>query len=155
MSAQLTEERRERQPHEYYSPERKAEVLSLYDANNGNLKRTSLETGIDHSTIRYWVENQERYRELQPKQRLDLAERFKKNAHLALDLAETKASEASYAQLMTGAAIATDKMQLLNNLPTSITVNVERVELVGILQSALEAGLADAIDVSPEPERIE
>ena len=41
------------------------------------------------------------------------------------------------------AAIATDKMQLLRNLPTSITETVDRQELTIILESAL----SEAIDL--------
>jgi hypothetical protein len=42
------------------------------------------------------------------------------------------------------AAIATDKMQLLRNLPTSINETIERQEITLILQSALD----EAIDIS-------
>jgi transposase-like protein len=137
MSAELTQERPEPRTYTDYSTERKAEALALLDANAGNIKRTANETGIDHATLRYWIQNRERFREFQPQQTLDLAQRFENNVHLALNLAESKASEASYAQLMTGAAIATDKMQLLRNQPTSITQHVNSESLTVVLQQVL------------------
>jgi len=137
MSAELTQERPSNLIYADYSQEKKAEVLALYDANGANLKRTANETGIDHATIRYWIQHRERFREFQPQQQENLAQRFEFNAHLALDLAQSKASEASYAQLMTGAAIATDKMQLLRAQPTSITQHVNSDNLTLVLQQVL------------------
>jgi len=51
----------------------------------------------------------------------DLAKRFEGIAHKALDFADGKMEGASFAQLMTGSGIATDKMLLLRGEATSIT----------------------------------
>jgi hypothetical protein len=137
MSAELTQERPERRPHEYYSPERKAEILSLLDANNGNTLKTANQSGISHTTIQYWELNRHRFDELRQEKQADLASRMENAANYALDLAQTKAPDASYAQLMTGAAIAIDKMQLLRNQPTSITQHVNSESLTVVLAQVL------------------
>ena len=156
MSAELTQERFERGAYTDYSPERKAEVLALLDANGGNITRTANEAGIQYSTLQYWQANKDRFNEFRQQKELDLASKFESNAHLLVNsISEHDLSTASLSQKATAAGIMVDKMQLLRGLPTSISESVERIELVSILQSALEAGLADAIDVSPEPERIE
>ncbi len=148
MSAELTQERPEHlRPYADYSLEQKAEVLALVSANGGNVDRTARETNIPHQTIRFWLANKERFSNLQSQQTQDLAQRFENNIHLALNLAESKASEASYAQLMTGAAIATDKMQLLRNQPTSITQHINSESLTVVLQQVL-----NEITTSSEPE---
>ena len=138
----------ERQPHEYYSPERKAEVLAMVAANEGNVLKTARETGIRHSLIQYWQANQDRYANLRHQKQLDLASRYERLTHICLDNWESKIDNASLAQLATASAIATDKMLLLRGQPTSITEHVERPELVSILREALESQL-DVIDVEP------
>ena len=151
MSAQL--ESQPKAPYQDYSLDRKAEVLAMVKANDGNVDRTALETGIPHQTIRYWLANSDRFSQIQTQKSVDLAQKLENQAHFYLDLAEGKAAGAPFNHLMTGAAIAIDKMQLLRGLPTSINAEVERQELVVILQSALSAGLeGETIDVTPEPE---
>jgi len=153
MSAVLEQERPtgapQRQPHEYYSPERKAEVLSLLDANEGNLRLTAKDTGIDKETIRYWIQNRHRYVELQPKKLIDLAQIAESNARrLASNISTMDLSEVPLNHQATAFGIMIDKMQLLRGLPTNITESVERQDVTVILQSAL----SDAIDITPDRE---
>jgi transposase-like protein len=146
MSAQSPLEAPQVKPYQDYSREQKAEVLAILEANSGNLKRTAAETGIDHSTIRYWYENRDRFRELQPQKIIDLASKAESNAHLLADsIATHDLDTASLSQKATAYGVMIDKMQLLRGLPTSITETVERQDMTIILQSAL----SDAIDVTP------
>ena len=137
----------ERQPIVYqdYSLDRKAEVLALVKANNGNVLRTAQETGIHHATIQYWQANEDRFAQIQQQKQADLAQECEDDARYYFALARSKAPGAPYNHLMTGAAIATDKMQLLRGLPTAITESVERTDMTVILQSAL----SDTIDITP------
>jgi len=135
-----------------YSKEERAQALALYD-RVGSLDLASETLGIPKSTLATWQSNTEESLELRTKSQQDLAEKFEMAAHRFLDLASKKAKRAQFNHLMTGAGIAVDKMQLLRGLPTSINAEVERQELVVILQSALAAGLeGEAIDVTPEPD---
>jgi len=132
-----------------YSLEQKAEVLALFDANEGNLKRTASETGIDPATLRYWIRNRDKYKQIQPQKIIDLATKSELNAHLLADsIANHDLENATLASKATAYGIMIDKMQLLRGLPTSITESVERQELTVILESALAA----AIDVTPTPD---
>ena len=133
-----------RESYNDYSRERKGEILALYYANGQNLKQTALEVGINPATIRYWLDTGI---EIQTKTKADLAQKFENAANFYLDLAEDKAAEAPFNHLMTGAGIAVDKMQLLRGLPTSITENVDRQELVVLLQTALGETISDSVDV--------
>ena len=127
----------EREAYQDYSPERKAEVLALVEANAGNVLQTSRETGIHHATIRYWQENSHRFSEIQKRKQEDLATRYEHLAHITLDNWEAKVPDASLAQLATASAIATDKMLLLRGQPTSIVETVDRTEISVVLESIL------------------
>ena len=137
-----------------YSTQRKAEVLALVAANDGNVQKTALEVGIPHQTIRHWLKQSDRYSQIQTTSALNLADKLEVIAHSTADsLAEHDLSIVSFRDKAAVLAVAVDKMQLLRGLPTSINAEVERQELVVILQSALSAGLeGDAIDVTPGSE---
>lgn len=136
----------EREPHTYYPPEQKAHVLALLDANNGNVLRTAEQTGINRSTIQYWIANESRYANLQQQKVIDLAAKAELNANLLADSIHSHdLDSASLSQKATAFGIMVDKMQLLRGQPTSITETVEKHDLTVILQSAL----SDAIDVTP------
>ena len=147
MSAEFTVERPERRPHEYYSHERKAEILSLLDANDGNVWRTAQESNIPHSLLQYWIANESRYANLRQEKKTDLVDKLDFHINLALDTAQKRAEEATYGQLMTGAAIAIDKKQLLLNQPTNIVQHVNSESLTVVLQQVL-----NEITTSTEPE---
>jgi len=150
MSAVLEQERPtnapQRQPHEYYSPERKAEVLALLSANKGNLSKTANESGITLSTIQYWVANKDRFTDLRNERAVDLALIAENNAkRLGLNISTMDLSEVPLNHQATAFGIMIDKMQLLRGLPTNITESVERQDVTVILQTAL----SDAIDITP------
>ena len=135
--------------------DKKAEAIAAYDANGHNLKQTARLLDIHPETLRYWLKDADRYRnEFQPEKSADLASKLENNAHnLADSIADHDLSIVPLAAKATALGIVIDKMQLLRGLPTSINADVERQELVIILQSALDAGLeGEAIDVTPEPE---
>ena len=135
-----------------YSLDRKAEVLALVEANGGNALQTSRETGIAVQTIQYWQANASRFAELRQSKQIDLAEKLHNIAHNCADLLEDGRLETASVREIVGAmGQSIEKRQLILGLPTSINAEVERQELVVILQSALSAGMeGEAIDVTPE-----
>ncbi len=138
MSAELTVERPERRPHEYYSPERKAEVLALLDANNGNVLRTANEVGINHSLLQYWIENRDKYANLRQQKKEDLDSILDKTVHKYInsifshDLEETPLNQKAQAF-----GIVFDKLQISRSLPTSITQHQNSESLTIVLQQVL------------------
>ncbi len=136
-----------------YPADKKAEALAAYEANDHNLKQTARLLNIPAPTLRYWLQDSDRYKlEFKPQKSLDLAQKLENNAHnLADSIADHDLSIVPLASKATALGIVIDKMQLLRGLPTSINAEVERQELVVILQSALSAGLeGETIDVTPE-----
>lgn len=121
-----------------YSPEQKAEVISKVRANGGSVTLTAKLLGIPRQTIDYWIREQDRYADFQPEIQRELSNKLENIAHnLADSIEDHDLSIVPLASKATALAIAIDKMQLLRGLPTSITGEVERQELVVILQSAL------------------
>lgn len=130
-----------------YSAARKAEVLALVDAANGNVLQVARDTGIAHQTIRYWLADESRYSEFKNEKRVELTEKLDFTAHLLVDsITSEKIADASLSQIATAAGIMIDKSQLLKGLPTSISESVERQELTVLLSDAL----SEAIDITPE-----
>lgn len=152
MSAQL-----ESQPkpvaYQDYSLDRKAEVLALVEANGGNVLQTARETGIAFQTIQYWQANASRFTELRQEKLVDIGEKLEKTVHKLIDsVHDHDLSATPLGQKATAFGIVFDKLQLHRGLPTSINAEVERQELVLILQSALDAVPEDdPIDVTPAP----
>lgn len=148
-----------------YSDSQKANALAVLSANRGNVLRTSRELNIPERTLNDWSHlaenamNPNSKRPVSPEYALEIAQlreqkvaelsnvfesvALKYLAHASEDsvVNQTKGRDAVFS-----AAIATDKMQLLRNQPTSITETVERNEISIILQSAL----SEAIDVRPD-----
>jgi transposase-like protein len=149
-------------PRRKYSDSQKANALAVLSANRGNVLRTSRELDIPERTLNDWSHlaenamNPNSTRPVSPEYALEIAQlREEKEAaladvfegvarkylaHASKDdiVAQTRGRDAVFS-----AAIAVDKSQLLKGLPTSINAEVERQELVIILQSALAAGLED------------
>ena len=138
VAPQLPPNKPERQPHEYYPPERKAEVLALLSANNNNLSKTASESGITLSTIQYWVANKDRFTDLRNEKQADLANIAEINAkRLGLSINTMDLSEVPLNHQATAFGIMVDKMQLLRNQPTSITEHVNSDSITVVLQSVL------------------
>jgi len=138
-----------------YPEELKAAVIAAIKANGGNVLATSKLFNIPRDTVNYWWRNSDRFVEIEQTSAGNLADKLENIAHQAADsIADHDLSIVSYRDK--GAVLSTviDKMQLLRGLPTLISADIERQELVVILQSALAAGLErEAIDVTPEPEK--
>lgn len=135
-----------------YNSEQKAEIIAQVHACNGSITHVASLRGIPRNTIKYWMEEQDRYSEIRPEITRNLSDKLENIAHnLADSIEDHDLSIVPLASKATALAIAVDKMQLLRGLPTSINTEVERQELVVILQSALSAGLeTPAIDITPE-----
>jgi transposase-like protein len=130
-----------------YSVDRKAEVIALVEANNGNVWKTAQQTGIHHSTIQYWLASPNKFADIQHAKRIELTEKLDKTADLLVDsITPEKIADANLSQIATAAGIMIDKSQLLKGLPTDISASIEKVELTVVLQDALR----DVIDITPE-----
>jgi transposase-like protein len=144
-----------------YSDREKATALALYDAT-GTLTEVANACGIPDSTLCDWIKGNRGVSspdvsimrsgyELKP---LDLADRFDEIAHRATGevvgrLRNSKQAEKiSMPHLIRAAEISVDKSQLLRAQPTQITESLERLDLVMILQGALQAAV---IDIEAEP----
>lgn len=122
-----------------YSKDRKAEVLALVAAYGGNVLRAARETGIPHQTIHYWLSKPERYSQLRQEKVTDLAQQCESDANYYLGLAREKAPDAPYNHLITGAAIAIDKMLVLRNLsaqPNNLDNQDQAMQIRSIVASA-------------------
>ena len=129
-----------------YSEQERAGAVALYD-QTGNLEKTSQTLGIPLSTLAGWVNSGDYDSELRNQKAVVLAEKFENAAHLYLDLAVKKSKKAPFNHLMTGAAIAIDKSQLLKGLPTSITASNQAIE-------GLKDKLAEAIQLAREQRKV-
>jgi transposase-like protein len=104
-----------------YSAERKAEILAQVTAHGGNVAQVARLTDIPHQTIRSWLEQADRYSELQTQKQTDLAQKLENNAHkLADSIAEHDLTIVPLQSKATALGIMVDKMQLLRGQPTSI-----------------------------------
>lgn len=106
-----------------YTDDDRATALAVLQSNGGNLSRTARETGISQSTIRGWRDDPHPdLAELRDQKRETLSELWENIARAyiarALDAAAVKDTGAQSA--VTVAAIATDKLQLLQGKPTEI-----------------------------------
>lgn len=123
-----------------YDDAAKARGLAVLRANGGNAKKTARELGVPRSTLRAWAglrENEGKRAADVPATVVndavaDLARKWLETAHRAVDLAnellERKESR-GVKDLLVGAAVATEKHQLLVGGPTSRTESL-RVSLV-------------------------
>ena len=105
-----------------YTEDEKSTVLTLLATLDGNITATSKQSGYPAQTIRQWRDGRGINTDVTKKRdekKADLAQLFEDMANQALKRAGIEIDNASYAQLMTGAAIAVDKMRLLRELPTS------------------------------------
>lgn len=109
---------------EKHTDDERAATLALLASNGGNIAKTARGTGLSESTIRNWRDGVGvAPPELVANKKADLAAMFKAEAEGALGAAKSKRDDANYRDLVTGAAIAADKYQLLSGEAT------ERVEV--------------------------
>lgn len=135
-----------------YSPEFKADAISLVQANGGNVSKTAKDLGLTESTIRYWIEQEtQAQREIREGRKGELAEQFEHVSRVYIDraLEPDAIQKTSGYYAVIAASDAMKSAQLLRGQPTSITASIERTELTVLLQSALGVAI-DPADNLPE-----
>ena len=152
-----------------YSDDDKAVALAVLEVNKGDYSRTARQCNVPRQHLQRWVRGEgvnDAVQEIVQGKRGDLANRFEARAHEFLDaVTPEKIAEAGLRDLMTSAAIATDKMRLLReqstvNVAHTLT-NEDRIarlqELMQIMadRKALAEQEADAtIDAEFESEEV-
>lgn len=114
-----------------YTDREKAMFLLALEANAGNLSATERETGVPLETLRDWRNGlavNADIANIRNETRGNLADEFEALTWQALKLAKDKAIEATYQQLVTGAAIGADKQQLLRGKATQIVDEPARAD---------------------------
>jgi transposase-like protein len=140
-----------------YSPEFKAQTLVLLETNAGNVSKTAKENGINESTLRYWIEEQNKLsREIREGAKGDIADAFERVSRLYLDrAAEPGAIEKTsgyYAVIAASDAIKS--AQLLRGQPTSISGSVMSEDERRLRVAELLAGIQARAQTSksdPDP----
>ena len=134
-----------------YSEEFKADALTALELNEGNVRLTARKLGIPDDTLYSWsngVGISQHVLRLQAGVKGPLADRFEETARLYLEHAqkpEIIARTSGYYAVV-GASDAMKSSQLLRNLPTSITLDLNGTDLASVLQGVL----GEVIDVTPE-----
>lgn len=107
-----------------YTDDDRAAALAALEANNGNVARTSRETGVGRATLNRWASETGHRKEAAdarlPEARASIADRLEAFIHQALDVAPDKLADADMNALFRAIGISADKIQLLRNRPTSI-----------------------------------
>lgn len=106
-----------------YTDDDRATALAVLDSNGGNLSRTARETGIAVSTLQRWVADRAQdLSDLRNQKRESLSELWENiaRAYIARALDAAAVNETAAQSAVTVAAIATDKLQLLQGKPTEI-----------------------------------
>ncbi len=127
-----------------YSEDDRATALAFLEANKGNLSKTARQTGISRNTIRYWSSGgaiNDKTVESSTHKKGDLAGLWEREAEAALEQATgiRSAGDANYRDLITAAAIATDKARTLRG---TITIG-EAQELLAEILTSIERNVAD------------
>lgn len=107
-----------------YSDDERATALAALVANDNNVQRTARELGIPEGTLRRWMtgERHPEAAQMSEQKKGPLADGFEAVAWQLIDgVTPDKIAMADVKELMTGAGIAADKVQLLRGKPTSIT----------------------------------
>ena len=121
-----------------YSDERAAQALAVLESVHGNVKKAARLTGVPRTTLQGWagrgskkVKPKVVSAELVRDERQKLSEKWERTVNTALDRAglEEVLSKASYKDLLVGAGIGTEKVELLQGRATSRSESL-RIELV-------------------------
>ena len=139
-----------------YSDQEKARALALYDLC-GSLTESSRKSGIPDSTLSQWINGRNGHKSpdlprLRNEAGQSLANDFEEIAREAAAVAVSRlksgaASRIPFGQLMTGAGIAVDRMQLLRGQPTEIVERVEVNKVMVLVRDALGLTETPVIDV--------
>lgn len=136
-----------------YTDEDKASVFVALSVNEGNITRTSRDTGIPQSTVRDWKKEweaegvPEELRAEAQEQATEIVAVMERVRSKALNLLEGRLHEAKPKELATIFGIVDDKIRLAIGLATSRSVTVHalpspaemRELFVGMVQGAIEA----------------
>lgn len=140
--------------HRVYTEDDHTTVYTILNSNGGNVRRTSIETGIPQRTIRNWKEAWEKdgFPEELLEQAAEVNNEFIDNMervrHKALILMEQQLHEAKPNQLAVIFGILDDKIRLASGLATSRTETVnnqlpppEKMKelFISMIQGAVEA----------------
>ena len=106
--------------HRDYTPEERANALTLLRANGNNVSLTSRMTGVGRNILRMWREDP-RYVEAVESKTANLADLFEDLTRRALSVASDKLEGANFRDLIVGIGIMTDKAQLLRGAATEHT----------------------------------
>lgn len=108
-----------------YTEDQKASALAALQANDGNVKKTAKFLGIPEPTLRKWKNGQHLSTTVVQKydvKKADLADLYEQvTRDILASISREDIATANLSARMTGAGIATDKMQLLREKPTAIT----------------------------------
>jgi len=159
-------------PPNNYSDTQKSAALIAYDICDNNAVRAAAWCkqhngfAVSHDQVTRWVNGEyiaEDVRNNAKVKKGELSDKFEEIAHLCTDLAadklRNKDESIAFEKLMTGGAIATDKMRLLREQATTITnaaiTDEERLrELQELMQRLrqrqIEAQQGQVIDIEPE-----
>lgn len=127
-----------------YSDVEKADALVVLDLNAGNIFKTAKELGIPRKTLESWATERAgsnwSVAEMRHESKLGMAEEFESTARKYLNHAQDPyvIAASSGRDAVFAAALAIDKTQLLRNLPTQITANIDREDITVYLQSSLD-----------------
>lgn len=96
-----------------------------YPDKKGALEQTTKACKVPESTLRGWYNETHNPppAKLRAEKRLEIADIIRNEIYAALGAAPDARPEASYRDLITGAAILVDKLQLLQGKPTGIVEN--------------------------------
>lgn len=142
-----------------YSDQDRANVYFALEVNNGNIKRTSRDTGIPEATIRDWRDGWARDGVPSEIENLSAkaATEFVESAEEVRDLALTElrrqilAGEVKAAQLIATVGVLEDKIRLGKGLATSRTETVHTVDPAEV-RKELEGYVLKALEMESERE---
>jgi hypothetical protein len=120
-----------------YSDDQAAHALAMLEANGGNAKKTAALLGIPRTTLRQWAGRAKSSTarpkvvraELVQDRSAEIATNLENLAAKSIGFADAKMETASYKDLLIGAGIAIEKVQLLRGKATSRSESL-RIELV-------------------------
>lgn len=123
-----------------YTLDEKLTALALLDRYEGNLTKTSKETGIHFNTLRKWRDETSTQKlQAQQLQEKDLSGRLELELYGIMDALPLARGTASYSQLASGFTAIFDRWSKLNGLPQEVT------ELIPLLVTAAKGANLDLV----------
>jgi transposase-like protein len=141
-----------------HSDHRKAEALAVLQANGGNVAKTARQLGIPRATITLWRDGgvSEDVTESCQGKKQDLADALEALVWKCVECLPDKLANANAKDAATVMGIATEKMQLLRERPTSIQkteTDLTPEERARRVAELLDAGESRAGEKGPDPGR--